>query len=442
MFKKVVHAYDRVGDINLINRNIHDYNFEPHETPQLFYSGFGHYQEVHCCENIDKIDFEKNKDTLYLYVLEPYGSFSWFIGSGNKLKPVIYQIPSHIIKMFQEIPNFYLCVQSKHEGTYHDNDISVLQRQVQKMKIPANKVVLSILDNWVIDDMYDKMVDRFQYQQKMNIHSFPTFMVHKGLEIINENYYKDVDINKLLIEKRTHKMLYYNHRIRKPHRFTLLLLMMKEGMFKDNLVSYNLEFAEERDQYPNLIYPQFTSQAQSWEEQFSQEDWDEWYPKFLSTKKSILDEENYDSLSGFHAEFPETYKRAYVSLVSESMFFEKHRFVSEKPYKCFNHFHPFILMGGDGSIKKLKEQGFKTWDNWWDESYDEITDDNERYKKVVELVRFINNKSLDELHEMYQEMIPNLKFNHEKMISIGKDFKKLYKKYYDDNLIGVVNENL
>ena len=118
------------------------------------------------------------------------------------------------------------------------------------------------------------------------------------------------------------------------------------------------------------------------------------------------------------------------------------KYLSEKVYKCFNHLHPFVIVGSRGSIKKLKEQGFKTWDKWWDESYDDIDDGNERYKKVYEIIKFINSKTLDELHQMYQEMIPNLIFNQDKMKYVGENYKELYKVYYDENLIGAVNENL
>ena len=43
---------------------------------------------------------------------------------------------------------------------------------------------------------------------------------------------------------------------------------------------------------------------------------------------------------------------------------------------------------------------------------------------------------------MYQEMIPNLIFNQDKMKYVGENYKELYKVYYDENLIGAVNENL
>tara|TARA_Y100000361_G_scaffold145766_1_gene155418 strand:- start:1761 stop:3140 length:1380 start_codon:yes stop_codon:yes gene_type:complete len=459
MFKKIIHVYDKPGHINVTDLPFDKQfvaDFSPDANPpQVFYSGFGHHQKVHSIAKTSDIDFENNKDTIYTYMVEPFGNFNWFLGhkvvfTKNEFvrhKAFIFQIPQQIVKMLQEIPNFYLCIQTKHEATYTNQDLILIHRQLKKSKIPVNKVILSIVENWGIGDMYNRIIKEKLYDNKMIIHPFPSFLLEKGWEMIQDKelgglqYYDEVDIDKLLTEKRTHKMLYYNRRVRKDHRITLLLHMMRDGMFKDNLVSYNLEMAEEVHHWPRLTYDAF-KMRQGWTSNFTQDDWNEWYPKFFKSTKSIIDNSNFDTLGGFRAEHIETYKKAYVSIVSESDFYAKHKYLSEKVYKCFNHLHPFVIVGSRGSIKKLKEQGFKTWDKWWDESYDDIDDSDERYKKVYEIIKFINSKTLDELHQMYQEMIPNLIFNQDKMKYVGENYKELYKVYYDENLIGAVNENL
>ena len=48
-------------------------------------------------------------------------------------------------------------------------------------------------------------------------------------------------------------------------------------------------------------------------------------------------------------------------------------------------------------MKTLKQKGYKTFDNFMDESYDNVSDPNERLEKIFKLVKTINNKSLDEL---------------------------------------------
>jgi hypothetical protein len=63
------------------------------------------------------------------------------------------------------------------------------------------------------------------------------------------------------------------------------------------------------------------------------------------------------------------------------------------------------------TLKKLKEFGFKTFSDWWDESYDTEEDDSKRINKIFELIEHINTKSLDELKDMYISMIPTLQHN-------------------------------
>jgi len=66
--------------------------------------------------------------------------------------------------------------------------------------------------------------------------------------------------------------------------------------------------------------------------------------------------------------------------------------------------HPFILISSKGTIKKLKELGFKTFDKWWDESYDECDYFIERIDKIVKIVQEISNKPKEQLVKMREEM--------------------------------------
>lgn len=44
--------------------------------------------------------------------------------------------------------------------------------------------------------------------------------------------------------------------------------------------------------------------------------------------------------------------------------------------------HPFILHGNPYSLKTLKDWGFETYDNWFDESYDRVTDLNMKIEHI------------------------------------------------------------
>jgi hypothetical protein len=65
------------------------------------------------------------------------------------------------------------------------------------------------------------------------------------------------------------------------------------------------------------------------------------------------------------------YDTTYCSLVVESQIGGP-MFVTEKSYKPLAFFHPTMILGVPGTLEFLKSQGFETFDNLFDESYDRI----------------------------------------------------------------------
>ncbi len=74
------------------------------------------------------------------------------------------------------------------------------------------------------------------------------------------------------------------------------------------------------------------------------------------------------------------YARSAFSLIPESeMNSFRHR-ITEKPFKALSNLHPIILFGNFKSLPLIKRLGFKTFDRWIDESYDEIKSPAERFR--------------------------------------------------------------
>lgn len=74
--------------------------------------------------------------------------------------------------------------------------------------------------------------------------------------------------------------------------------------------------------------------------------------------------------------------------------------------------HPVLQFGPYGHLEELKSRGFKTFDKWWDESYDLIEDGWERLKAVINITKELSKKSSEEMLEMYVEMREVLIHNH------------------------------
>jgi hypothetical protein len=75
--------------------------------------------------------------------------------------------------------------------------------------------------------------------------------------------------------------------------------------------------------------------------------------------------------------------------------------ISEKSFKPIAYRHPFITFGSVDTLKYLQREGFATFDNLWNESYDSIPNDDQRHQAVARTV-------IDVVNEYNQR---NLKFD-------------------------------
>ena len=109
----------------------------------------------------------------------------------------------------------------------------------------------------------------------------------------------------------------------------------------------------------------------------------------------------------------EDYERTFISVVTETLVDNDTLFFSEKIWKPIMLGHPFIVYGNQYSLKYLKELGFKTFDKWIDESYDNEPDRDVRSKKIVEEILILNNKTKEELIDIRNEMFEICKHNYD-----------------------------
>lgn len=78
-------------------------------------------------------------------------------------------------------------------------------------------------------------------------------------------------------------------------------------------------------------------------------------------------------------------KDSFLNLVTETRFSSPMPCFNEKTIKPILVYRPFILLAPPGTLQLLKKLGIKTFDRWWDESYDDILDHNKRLEKVYSL---------------------------------------------------------
>lgn len=121
------------------------------------------------------------------------------------------------------------------------------------------------------------------------------------------------------------------------------------------------------------------------------------------------------------------YSSTFIHLVGETLYSNDTLFISEKTWKPISVGVPFITISSPGSLEWLKSQGFKTFDRWFDESYDLELDPFVRFSKITQLIKDFSIKSIDELKSIRNEMREVCEFNKNVM---KERTKKLF--YYEN----------
>ena len=82
---------------------------------------------------------------------------------------------------------------------------------------------------------------------------------------------------------------------------------------------------------------------------------------------------------------------SWVSVISEAGFEDNKQncFISEKTFKAIACGHPFIILGNKGSLRRLRELGYKTFDGFIDESYDSLPS-HERMLAIIQELKNID----------------------------------------------------
>lgn len=112
---------------------------------------------------------------------------------------------------------------------------------------------------------------------------------------------------------------------------------------------------------------------------------------------------------------PDLYAGTFCAVVTESIFAQPVATVSEKPFNAIQNKRPFVVVGTPYTLELLHEMGFKTFNSFWDESYDTEMHHEQRLIKILNLLDTIGNMSIIECQEMYKEMQDVLEHNYKNL---------------------------
>jgi hypothetical protein len=123
-----------------------------------------------------------------------------------------------------------------------------------------------------------------------------------------------------------------------------------------------------------------------------------------------------EDTSGFTDQLLDFYPNILIDIVSESYTSGDTFCPTEKTFRPMLMKKPFIIMGPKNHLIYLRQLGFRTFHDFWDEDYDGHSP-TMRFQCIIELVDKLATKSKNELDDMYHKMQSILDHNYNLLIN-------------------------
>lgn len=221
--------------------------------------------------------------------------------------------------------------------------------------------------------------------------------------IIGNNWnYRDIapPTESIDVSKKHKDFLCFNRNLR-PHRLALVSEFSRQNLFENSI--YTIAGSTDYQINKNVVHTAKTFleiDNHYFLEKFSQE----WSPKFLPY-------ENASTVNTFKPD-PKPYEETFYSVVTETEIRNDVLMVSEKPFKSITFKHPFIFYGSPGLLTWFKDNGYETFPEFFNESYDQEPDPCKRMSMIIKEVVKFKNLTLEQKKSKFVSILPKLEHNY------------------------------
>jgi hypothetical protein len=169
----------------------------------------------------------------------------------------------------------------------------------------------------------------------------------------------------------------------REYRLKFIELLVDAGLVQDCITSFT-EFENDL-RYTNLSFKNFKFKP-------SRSDLEIILPKNNHSSSSSADYNNAD------------YQNSMIEVVLETIFDDTRHHLTEKSLRPIACGHPFILVSTPGILQYLRDYGFKTFNEFINESYDTIQDGRSQLDSIIQEMQRISNLSNQEKHQLVIDM--------------------------------------
>jgi GDP-L-fucose synthase len=320
----------------------------------------------------------------------------------------------NLFKKIVNKSNVRIVLTNIHEGA----DIYYFLKKIVDLKIKYN-----LKKSQIIIISLNSIIEKFTNDITAIYDSYLLFDLSKKYNQLNE---KDIIHNNEIVKlsttfdylntKKDKFFLSYNKNSTRLQRTKFILWLIKTRLIDDTLYSLLIKKSKSKEIISNYLSDiSFKELDGLWE----------YYDEYEQLGYNILDWNYLENKNDVYTNVMYTSYKHYSStlfnIVTETTHDKFSLNLTEKSFKPIANCHPFLIIGDLRVNEKLKDFGFKLYDNLIDYSFDSIYDNSERLDGALAEIKRIYNLGEEYIIDWYKNNIETIEHNRDVFLSYGKN---------------------
>lgn len=302
--------------------------------------------------------------------------------------------------------------------------IDIIDFCLKDLNIPPEKVYF-VFGDVNIEKNYEKYKNK-KNLSSINVYGFDSFesSYHNECRMLEsdghiEMFPREDERVKNLFKTRDKRFIFRNANPRK-HRLYFAAELKSKGLLEKSFYSWlNRYHKPSSDMYDDIIRTYSDNSSNHYNLKVHMAEFIDNGPYIVDHDASnIGDDLNQRILQ------PSMFVNSYFTFVTETTFDnfndENVLFLTEKIYQPIVQYHPFIVAACPGTLEYMRNYGYQTFPELFDESYDQEQDLKKRTKIILDNIERISNMNVEKLNLIYYSNLVQQKLIHNKNLFVLK----------------------
>jgi hypothetical protein len=353
---------------------------------------------IHC--NIYSSAYMPEHSFLYelstnecVHYLQLFNEYSGFI-SHHDSKTISYKVLQRVKEKLA-----FIIISNPFESFLEDHHLMSIHNYFKKINVPLSQIIYSsCCPNG--KDIYNDFCKRYNLVPEMRCEFLPIYASNLKKETAGGKTY--------LPGPREKDFLCFNRRYR-DHRLLFGLLLNKHNLLDSTYFSLSKRQPESTADFRSIALG-INQQQHNVVLEITPES----ILEFDDKLPLVLDTDNFDGLhpTATTDTITNLYNNSLVHIISETNFYTNIIHQTEKTIKPIANMQPFIMLGSPNSLKSIRDMGFKTFSEFWDEGYDLEFNHTRRLLKIVELCKTISEWTPERKIEFTNQVKDIVEYNY------------------------------